>query len=174
MTKKNESSDYTDMKTRTDILVHDLNGKAHTFYSKDVCAIRTLEAGKRYSVEYMNVGGKQEALIGEDQFNILKYALGTKLDNLMTKETIETKDNVITLQDIDNNKHVFRIKDIYALVLLPMDSNNNCTVEYLSSEKEEHTGLPIMEDVTITKEQFDQLKDLLDKTRYKQWLNQTT
>ena len=86
----------------------------------------------------------------------------------MTKETSKTKDNVITLQDIDNNKHVFRIKDIYALVLLPMDNNNNCSVEYLSSEKEEHTGLPIMEDATITKKQFDALKDILDKTRYKQ------
>lgn len=86
----------------------------------------------------------------------------------MTKETTEVKDNVITLQDIDNNKHVFRIKDIYALVLLPMDNHSNCSVEYLSSEKEEHTGLPIMEDATITKKQFDQLKDLLDKTRYKQ------
>ena len=167
MTKKNESSDYTDMKTRTDILVHDLNGKPHIFYSKNICAISTLEVGKRYLVEYINVGGKQEALIGEDQFNILKYALGTKLDNLMTKET-NKYNSVITLQDIDNNKHVFRIKDIYALVLLPMDNNNNCTVEYLSLEKEEHTGLPIMEDATITKKQFDQLKDLLDKKRYKQ------
>lgn len=163
--KKNESSDYANITTRTDILVHDLNGKAHTFYSKDICAISTLEVGKRYLVEYINLGGKQEVQIGEDQFNILKYALGAKVDNLMTKETSKYN-NVITLQDIDNNQHVFRIKDIYALVLLPMDNNNNCSVEYLSLEKEEHTGLPIMEDATITKKQFDQLKDLLDKTRY--------
>lgn len=51
MTKnKNESSDYTDMKTRTDILVYDLDGKAHTFYPKDVYSISTLEAGKCYLV----------------------------------------------------------------------------------------------------------------------------
>lgn len=168
--KKNESSDYSDyadITTRTDILVHDLDGKAHTFYPKDIYSISTLEAGERYSVEYMKGGSMQEALIWEDQFNILKYALGNKVDNLMTKETIEVKDNVITVKDIDNKKHVFPIKDIYALVLLPMDSNSNCSVEYLSSEKEERTGLPIMEDATITKKQFDQLKDLLDKTRYK-------
>lgn len=165
--KKNESSDYDNITTRTDILVHDLDGEVHIFYSENVYSITTLEVGKRYLVEYVNFGGKQEALIGEDQFNILKYALGNKVDNLMTKETIEVKDNVITLKDIDNKKHVFPIKDIYALVLLPMDNHSNCSVEYLSSEKEEHTGLPIMEDATITKKQFDQLKDLLDKTRYK-------
>ena len=168
MTKKNESSDYTDIKTRTDILVHDLDGKAHTFYPKDIYSISTLEAGERYLLEYRKGGSMQEALIGETQFKVLKYELGTKLDSLMTKETSKTKDSVITLQDIDNNKHVFRIKDIYALILLPMDNNNNCSVEYLSSEKDEHTGLPIMEDATITKKQFDQLKDILDKTRYNQ------
>lgn len=165
--KKNESSDYDNITTRTDILVHDLDGNAHTFYPKDVYSISTLEVGKRYLLEYRKGGSMHETLIGKIQFNMIKDALGTKVNNLMTKETIKVKDNVITLQDIDNNKHVFRIKDIYALVLLPMDNNNNCSVEYLSSEKEEHTGLPIMEDATITKKQFDQLKDLLDKTRYK-------
>lgn len=160
--KKNESSDYDNITTRTDILVHDLNGNAHTFYPKDVCGLSTIEVGKRYLLEYRKGGSMHETLIGKIQCDMIKYAL------LQTKETIKVKDNVITLQDIDNNKHVFRIKDIYALVLLPMDNNNNCSVEYLSSEKEEHTGLPIMEDATITKKQFDQLKDLLDKTRYKQ------
>lgn len=75
MTKKNEFSDYTDMKTRTDILVYDLDGKAHTFYPKNVYSISTLEAGKRYLVEYMKGGTKHEVQIGKKQCNMIKYII---------------------------------------------------------------------------------------------------
>lgn len=170
--KKNESSDYDNITTRTDILVYDLNGNIHTFKIKDIYALSTLEVGESYLLEYMKGGIKHEVPISEKTFNWLINIqidiMKTKGNYPITQETIEVKDNVITLQDIDNNKHVFRIKDIYALVLLPMDNNNNCKVEYRSSEKTEYTGSPIMEAATITKKQFDQLKDLLDQTRYKQ------
>ncbi|QHJ85590.1 MAG: hypothetical protein [Bacteriophage sp.] len=73
--KKNESSDYDNITTRTDILVHDINGEAHTFYPKNVYSISTLEAGKRYLVEYMKGGTKHEVQIGKKQCNRIKYII---------------------------------------------------------------------------------------------------
>lgn len=164
--KKNESSDYSDyadITTRTDILVHDLDGKAHTFYPKDIYSLSTLEAGERYLLEYRKGGSMQEALIGETQFKVLKYELGTKVDNLMTKETIEVKDNVITLKDIDNKKHVFPIKDIYTLAISPMD--NNYSIQYVLWDKcdEEEPSLLALEYAEITKKQYNAIEDALDK-----------
>lgn len=93
----------------------------------------------------------------------------------MIKETVEVKDNVIALQDMENKKHAFHIDDIFSITLLPMDNKiNPCSVKYLSLEENKDIGCKTLEIAIITKKQFDALKDILDKTRYKQWLNQTT
>ena len=73
--KKHESNDYTDITTRTDILVHDLAGKAHTFYPKDVYSLSTLEAGERYLLEYRKCGSMHRTLIGKKQCNMIKYII---------------------------------------------------------------------------------------------------
>lgn len=171
MTKKNEFSDYTDMKTRTDILVYDLDGKAHTFYPKNVYSISTLEAGKRYLVEYMKGGTKHEVQIRKKtvQHDKIYNNANQRNINLMIKETVEVKDNVITLQDMENKKHAFHIDDIFSITLLPMDNKiNPCSVKYLSLEEDKDIGCKTLEIAIITKKQFDALKDILDKTRYKQ------
>lgn len=82
MTKKNESSDYTDMKTRTDILVHDLNGNKHLFKSKDICGLSTIDGGDgmRFLLEYMKGGVKQEVPISEEWFIMLIDIMETKGD----------------------------------------------------------------------------------------------
>lgn len=82
MTKKNEFSDYTDITTRTDILVHDLNGNIHTFKIKDMYALSTLEVGERYLLEYMDCGIKQEVPISEKTFN---WLINIQIDIIKTK-----------------------------------------------------------------------------------------
>lgn len=80
MTKKNESNDYTDITTRTDILVNDLNGNKHLLKSKDICGLSTIDGGggMRYLLEYMKGGVKQEVPISEEWFIMLIDIMKTK------------------------------------------------------------------------------------------------
>lgn len=80
--KKNESSDYDNITTRTDILVYDLNGNIHTFKIKDIYALSTLEVGERYLLEYMKGGVKQEVPISEKAF---KWLINIQIDIMKTK-----------------------------------------------------------------------------------------